>query len=161
MISQKKRFDFLWRSISTVGPLGLSRWAPGTFGAVPAVPIAWLMRDQSSMVAICMILFLTGIGTFAVAQYIRNHKNKDPDEVVIDEFVGCLIACSMVAENGIGWLISAFVAFRFFDIVKPWPISWIDRNVTGSAGVMGDDVLAGLCAGGILRMTAYGLDIFQ
>ena len=88
-----------------------------------------------------------------VAQlYERQHGGHDSKEVVIDEIVGYMVAYVMLPPH---WssLVTAFVAFRFFDILKPWPISWLDRKVKGGLGVVIDDVAAGLCANLVLQVT--------
>jgi phosphatidylglycerophosphatase A len=74
----------------------------------------------------------------------------DPGEIVIDEVVGqwmCLLVVPLAgAWMDIAWMLIAFVAFRIFDIIKPWPIRWVDRRVGGGFGIMFDDVLAGVFA---------------
>jgi phosphatidylglycerophosphatase A len=73
---------------------------------------------------------------------------RDPSRVTIDEWVGCWIAC-MAAPPAIPWLAAAFLLFRLFDILKPWPVSFLDR-MEGSAGVVLDDIAAGLMAAVVL-----------
>jgi phosphatidylglycerophosphatase A len=117
-----------------------------------------------------LIVFLYWIGVKATHHYLLskfNNLKADPGEVVIDEVVGqlitCLIYCGFVwgLEKSVGswngqwplflgrfsYFLPAFIAFRFFDILKIWPISVIDRKIKGPHGVMLDDVLAGVFAG--------------
>jgi len=82
---------------------------------------------------------------------------KDPSSIVWDEFVGMWIALFML-PTGWYWLIAAFVLFRIFDIWKPWPIGWLDINLKGGAGIMLDDVAAGLISLGIIQVAALGLN---
>ena len=70
---------------------------------------------------------------------------KDPGAIVWDEFVGLWIALAWLPDRWL-WLVAGFALFRFFDILKPWPVSYLDRNVGGGLGIMLDDVAAGLYA---------------
>lgn len=141
---------------STVGPAGYSPIAPGTTGALAALPIAWIMRDCEWWCWAAVIVPLTLISVFTVSVYIKNKREKDPNEVVIDEFVGCLIAAAFVPGTVV-WQIAAFLFFRLFDIVKPWPIGIIDKKVKNAWGVMGDDVGAGIMAGLMLLVINFVL----
>jgi phosphatidylglycerophosphatase A len=78
----------------------------------------------------------------------------DHGGIVWDEFVGYWITMFM-APKGILWMLVGFVLFRLFDIVKPWPIRWLDRHVEGGFGIMLDDVLAGVFACVVLQLLAY------
>ena len=80
---------------------------------------------------------------------------KDPGCIVWDEIIGMLIACCFVPLEPI-WLLLAFGLFRLFDILKPWPIGWLDRNLEGGLGIMLDDVAAGLVACGLVHLAMYG-----
>ena len=79
---------------------------------------------------------------------------KDPGAIVWDEFVGMWITLIFVPE---GWyfLILGFLLFRLFDIVKPWPVNYLDRQISGGLGIMVDDVAAGLYAFASLQLLAY------
>jgi phosphatidylglycerophosphatase A len=83
------------------------------------------------------------LSLWLVSVYLRDSKSKDPKEVVADEVMGVLISFFLVP---ISWftLILGFLLFRFFDIFKPPPISFFDKKVPGAAGVMGDDIVAGI-----------------
>ena len=83
---------------------------------------------------------------------------QDPASIVWDEFVGLWIALFLLPA-GWYWLVFGFGLFRFFDILKPWPIGWLDKNLKGGLGIMMDDVAAGLLSLIILQATAYGLDL--
>ena len=78
----------------------------------------------------------------------------DHGGIVWDEWVGLLVALWQVPA-GWGWLLAGFLLFRLFDIVKPWPISWLDRRVAGGFGIMVDDLLAGLYALALLQLAAH------
>jgi phosphatidylglycerophosphatase A len=78
-------------------------------------------------------------------------KQDDPSGVVWDEIVGYLVAMTF-APVGWQWMLIGFVLFRFFDILKPWPVSWADKKLHGGFGIMLDDVVAGLYAGLVLHV---------
>jgi len=122
---------------------GLSPKAPGTFGTLVAIPIFWLIQDWSltAYLAFTLIAFLFGI--WICQRTVDWLKQDDPGGVVWDEVVGYLVSMSF-APIGWEWMLVGFVLFRFFDIVKPWPVSLADRKLHGGLGIMLDDVLAGL-----------------
>jgi phosphatidylglycerophosphatase A len=130
---------------------GFSFHAPGTVGSLNALPmaagIAWLAGSRSLIVA-ALVPFL--LGMVYTARYLRQEPaTADPQWIVIDEVVGLWITLAAVPLNFM-WYVVGFGLFRFFDIFKPWPIRWVDRNVPGALGIMLDDVIAGLCAAGVL-----------
>jgi phosphatidylglycerophosphatase A len=109
-----------------------------------------------AFLSIMLILFI--IGVWASSRYANSTGNNDPKEVVIDEVVGQLIVLffttpiilNLVINNKFLWFIlmyvGPFIAFRMFDIVKPWPIKWLDKNIKGGFGIMLDDVMAAFMA---------------
>lgn len=133
----------------TVGLVGLIPAAPGTCGALVAIPLAWALAGSPWFVWALVLALSTVLSIILIDRYLVGRPDDDPSEVVIDELVGCLLALWMVPWQ-IAWVVAAFVLFRLFDIFKPWPIGPVDRKVKGGLGVMGDDVLAGLFAGLIL-----------
>jgi phosphatidylglycerophosphatase A len=136
---------------------GFSFHAPGTVGSLNALPmavgIAWLGGSRSLILA-AIVPFV--LGMLYVARYLREEQTPatDPQWIVIDEVVGLWITLAAVPLSFL-WYVIGFGLFRFFDIVKPWPIRWVDRNVPGALGVMLDDVIAGLCAAGVLVGLQY------
>jgi phosphatidylglycerophosphatase A len=133
---------------------GLAAKAPGTFGTLAAVPIFWLIQDLSWPLYLSWLVI-----TFALGVYWCDRSSKalgvhDHGGIVWDEFVGYWITMFM-APKGILWMLVGFVLFRLFDIVKPWPIRWLDRHVEGGFGIMLDDVLAGVFACVVLQLLAY------
>lgn len=133
---------------------GLARKAPGTFGTMAAIPVYWLIQDLSwPLYAIWLVV------TFALGVYWCDRASKqlgvhDHGGIVWDEFVGYWITM-FFAPAGWGWMLAGFVLFRFFDILKPWPINWLDRKVDGGLGIMVDDVLAGIYALAVLQACVY------
>ena len=135
---------------------GLAPKAPGTAGTVIAIPLYLVMQPLplASYVLITALLFALGIW---VCAYTANKLGvHDHPSIVIDEIVGFLITMAAVPAGWL-WIVIGFVLFRLFDALKPWPISWFDRVVTGGFGIMLDDVIAGLFSLAIL----HGLNYFQ
>ena len=124
---------------------GLAPKAPGTFGTLAAVPIYWLMQDLplTYYLAIVVVAFIAGIWICQKsADWLRRN---DPSAIVWDEIVGYLITMT-AAPAGWQWMVLGFVLFRFFDILKPWPINLADKAIHGGLGIMVDDVIAGIFA---------------
>lgn len=120
--------------------------APGTFGSIAAIPFAFiLMYLFGNFSLFCAAIALFFIGVKISDKIILNTKINDPQFIVIDEVVGIFI--TLIPVN-LSWqnLIAAFILFRFFDILKPFPVSWADKKLSGGLGVMLDDVLAGIYA---------------
>lgn len=118
----------------------------GTAGAVAALPLAWLTRAASWQLQLVSGLVATIVCIGVGSAYCRHSARADPQEIVLDELLGCWIALSFV-EWGALSVIAAFALFRLLDIFKPWPIGLAER-LHGGAGVMLDDVVAGIIAGG-------------
>lgn len=134
---------------------GLVPKAPGTAGSLCALPIVWLMGQIEPIFlygVICATCILIGIRVCErAAQHLGRH---DHPAIVWDEIVGMQITLVLVPTTLVN-LIIGLALFRFLDIVKPWPVSWFDKNIRGGAGVMLDDIVAGTIAATIL----YGLSI--
>jgi phosphatidylglycerophosphatase A len=133
---------------------GLSPFAPGTFGTLAAIPFYLLMMylPLSVYIAVTVVAALAGIwicqsATKAIGQ-------DDHGSIVWDEFVGFWITM-IAAPKGLAWLLVGFLIFRLFDIIKPWPIRWLDRYVKGGLGIMVDDVLAGVFGFAIMQIAAF------
>jgi phosphatidylglycerophosphatase A len=132
---------------------GLVPRAPGTAGTLVAIPLYYLLQTFSlsltSYLVLLVALFLAGIPICAHAA--RRLGVHDHPGIVWDEIVGYLITMTL-APSGWMWVVLGFVLFRFFDIVKPWPIRWLDRKVGGGFGIMVDDLLAGVFAAAVLQL---------
>ena len=120
--------------------LGLAPRAPGTFGTLLGIPLLFLMPQSIvGYTAVLLVLFAVGVWCCHVcAQTLGVH---DHPGIVWDEVVGYLITMIAMPRTAL-WVLAGFIVFRVFDIAKPWPISWIDRQVHGGLGIMLDDVLA-------------------
>lgn len=141
--------------IVTSGFLGLAPVAPGTFGTLGGVAIAWALRDVEAYLPWVLIvaagLYVLGraLGPWAEAYAGR----KDPGFFVIDEVVGYLVTVAWFEGPSPLALLLAFCAFRFFDIAKPPPIKRFER-IGGGDGIMLDDVVAGLYGLGLVMLPA-------
>lgn len=132
---------------------GLARKAPGTFGTVAAIPLYCLLAQAPLPIYSLLTVLVTGVGIWICGVAAEKLAEHDFGGIVWDEIAGYLITLWLVPFSwaAVFW---GFVLFRFFDIVKPWPIRWIDRKVHGGLGIMLDDVLAGVFAGVLLWLMA-------
>ncbi|WP_340681104.1 phosphatidylglycerophosphatase A [Paraglaciecola sp.] len=125
---------------------GLASKAPGTFGTLAAVPLVWICSEYLSFnIYLTLVLLSSLLGIWICGRTADDMQVHDDSSIVWDEVVGMLI--TMIAVP-LSWqtMLVGFVLFRFFDIVKPWPISYLDKHVHGGFGIMADDVLAGAFA---------------
>lgn len=124
---------------------GLSPRAPGTVGTIAALPFALLLL-QLPIYWYCALLIVAAVVGVWLCQVASDALQvRDHGGIVWDEFVGLWITFIAVPVQW-HWLLIGFVLFRLFDILKPWPISYLDRHVHGGLGIMIDDILAGLFA---------------
>lgn len=134
---------------------GFSPWAPGTAGTLAAIPVYLLfVRIPFPLheLTVAAFLFLA----VAVAGRAQAHwGNKDDQRIVIDEMAGYLVAMLWLAPTAASVALGFFL-FRLFDIVKPWPIRRLER-LPGGAGVVLDDILAGVYANLLHRLILWGL----
>ncbi|WP_438970216.1 phosphatidylglycerophosphatase A family protein [Methylophaga sp.] len=132
---------------------GLSPIAPGTFGTLVAIPLFWLIQDWSLVAYLGFTLAAFLFGIWICQLTVDWIKQDDPGGVVWDEVVGYLVTM-IAAPKGWLWIVLGFILFRFFDILKPWPVSLADKKLHGGFGVMFDDVVAGIYAAFILQLLA-------
>ena len=138
---------------------GLSPKAPGTFGTLAAIPLYVIISGfgMATYWITFMSLFLIGILICNKATEVL--EVHDHPGIVWDEIVGYLITMYSLPQN---WtlVIAGFIVFRFFDILKPWPIKMIDQTVKGGLGIMLDDVVAGAAANIVLQIAIVILTYF-
>ena len=131
--------------------IGYARWAPGTFGTIVALPLCYGLTLVSLPVAIAGILSFTILAIWVAEAAERELGRKDPGCIVIDEIAGL-----MVTLVGLPWhvttVVTGFLVFRIFDIIKPFPIRQIERRFKGGFGVVIDDVVAGIIGNITLRI---------
>ncbi|PRY95174.1 phosphatidylglycerophosphatase A [Hasllibacter halocynthiae] len=152
-------------AVATVGGIGLLRPAPGTWGSLAALPLAWGVLTLGGPWALLLGIGLAaGAGVWAIERYQRETGAHDPKEAVIDEVAGQWIALLPVAFGAAragadllalwpGW-VAAFVLFRLFDIWKPGPVGWADRKGTASSVMLDDLIAGGFAALGVAALAA-------
>ena len=130
---------------------GMSKKAPGTMGTLAAIPVYWLFAQTNSVVYALLMLVVRVIGIWICGNAADKLGEHDYGGIVWDEIAGYLITMCLVPLT---WqtIIVGFILFRIFDILKPWPISWLDRYVQGGFGIMINDMLAGIFAGALLLL---------
>tara|TARA_R110001592_G_scaffold16881_5_gene71439 strand:+ start:720 stop:1208 length:489 start_codon:yes stop_codon:yes gene_type:complete len=149
-LDQKQRYVWIasWFGCGFINP------APGTWGSLGAIPFGLVIYALGGAYALGVAAFLiTVLGLWAADKFDKAMDGHDSKMIVIDEVAGQWIAMIPAALNPV-LVIIAFIAFRFFDILKPWPISFFDKKVKGAVGVMGDDIVAGIFASAIVMVTA-------
>ena len=122
---------------------GLSPFAPGTMGTLVAIPFLFALKalGETGFWIALLVLFLLGI--FICERVSRSLGVHDHGGIVWDEMLGYWLSAAFIPLQW-HWLLAAFLLFRFFDIVKPWPIRQLDRKLGGGFGIMIDDVVAAL-----------------
>ena len=128
---------------------------PGTFGSLATIIILFICFHVLNLSSNIILIFLVIIFIYAfsaVTSYIEDNENKDPKEVIIDEFIGQSIPIYLYEishgtekshDEALIFYGVCFILFRFFDIAKPFPVSFFDKNFKNSFGVIMDDVCAG------------------
>jgi phosphatidylglycerophosphatase A len=153
------------RLFATFLYVGLIPKAPGTFGSLAALPLAWGLHSAGGFpLLLAATIAVIGLGWWAAAAEARDHPDEDPQHIVIDEVAGQWIALFPLSA-GLWWMgapahlfpwpgwVGAFLMFRLFDIWKPGPIGWADRQ-GGATGIMLDDILAGIAAALVVALAA-------
>jgi len=148
-----KTFNYLF---VTMFGLGKIKFIPGTFGSFATIIILFnlfhVLNISSNIVLGGLVVFFF-YSFYAVSDYIKDNENKDPKEIIIDEFFGQSIPIFLyeishgtTKESGESLIYYSiiFVLFRYFDIMKPFPVSFFDKNFKNSFGVIMDDVCAGI-----------------
>jgi phosphatidylglycerophosphatase A len=137
--------------IATCFKVGYLPLAPGTWGSIFSILLWWVfIKDLNLYVfgVLIVLFFIIGIVTSNII--IDELDNNDPSHIVIDELVGQWLAL-LFLPNGLINIAIAFILFRFFDIIKPWPISLIEKLPKG-LGVMSDDLVAGFITLGLIQV---------
>ncbi len=156
MIDRPPLSSGLALAVATSGGVGLLPFAPGTFGSLVGVFLFFPLSKNGLGAYLIALAALCGLGVWAASRAEEIFDQTDDGRIVIDEVVGQLIALApIVAARGVGSLgveshsffllvVTGFVTFRVLDIYKPGVIRWSERNISGGAGVMADDCLAGV-----------------
>lgn len=137
--------------VATFFNIGKIPKAPGTFGTLAAIPLWYAMTHVSTIFYMVVTIAIVLLGIIASQVYEAEFQKHDSKEIVIDEVAGFLITMVMVPPSWI-YLVIGFVLFRLLDILKPWPMSHLDKNVKGGVGVMVDDIAAGIISSLLLQL---------
>ena len=147
-----KQFNFLFVTMFGLGRIG---FIPGTFGSLAIVILFFIcfhILSISSDIIFLILLITFAYSFIAIKNHTKDSKNKDPGEIIIDEFIGQAIPIYLyeishgtekATDQAIIIYAICFVLFRFFDIKKPFPVSYFDKKQKNSFGVVMDDVCAG------------------
>ena len=156
-ISPTNNKKSIWVYLATCFPLGNAPFAPGSFGSLLGLAMACglkpllpeLRGPVDFIVLTGVVLVLSALAWWIIAKAQGYFAKHDDPSIVIDEVVGQLLAIiyfPLTAKS----VVIGFLLFRLFDIVKPWPISFVDKRVPGAFGVLFDDILAGIAAALVL-----------
>lgn len=148
-------FKSPWLWLATWFGCGFMRPASGTWGTLGAVPIGLLAFALGGKEVLAILLFITFVlGLRAAAAFEAMSGDHDNSSIVIDEAAGIFVTFLLCPALSSVFIIAAFLLFRLFDIIKPWPVSFFDR-MAGAKGVMLDDIIAGIYAGLVLQGGAF------
>ena len=148
-----KKFNSIFVTMFSLGRIG---FLPGTFGSLATVIFLFVcfhILNISSNIILIILVITFAYSFIAIKNYTKNNKNKDPGEIIIDEFIGQAIPIYLyeishgtekTMDQALIIYTVCFILFRFFDILKPFPVSYFDRKHKNSFGVVMDDVCAGL-----------------
>ena len=141
-------------ALATVGGVGYAPLAPGTVGslvAIPLLPALAELRSRSLAGYAAALLGLIAVAVWAAGRAEIELESHDDAHIVIDEVAGLVVAGIFLPGTWSAAFV-AFLSFRVFDVVKPFPARTIDRRVRGGVGVVGDDLVAGVYAGLLARL---------
>ena len=148
-----KIFNYLFVTCFGIGSF---RFAPGTITSfITTIFLFSLFHivNLSNNIILIILLLIFVYSFYAVSEYIKNTENKDPKEIVVDEFIGQSIPIYLYeiahgtiknSQEAVLFYLYIFILFRYFDIKKPFPVSYFDKKFKNSFGVILDDVVAGL-----------------
>ena len=148
-----KKINSIFVTMFSLGRIG---FLPGTFGSLATVIFLFVcfhILNISSNIILIILIIAFAYSFIAIKNYTENNENKDPGEIIIDEFIGQAIPIYLyeishgtdkTMDQALIIYTVCFILFRFFDILKPFPVSYFDRKHKNSFGVVMDDVCAGL-----------------
>jgi phosphatidylglycerophosphatase A len=132
--------------IATLGGIGRTPIAPGTVASLVALPFAFVFARYAGTAGLLLAtIAASAVGIWASDLHARSVGNADPSECVVDELAGQWLTC-VFAPLSLGGFVLAFVLFRVFDVIKPWPTSEAEK-LAGGFGIVADDLVAAVMAG--------------
>lgn len=143
------KFNLLFLTLLNIGKI---KFAPGSVASLATCIFFFILQNYLNLI---ILFFLTILVFFysliSINRSYNAYKSEDPDEIVIDEFVGQMLPLLAIPiyetlnpAPKLFYCVAAFILFRFFDILKPYPINYIDNNTKGALGIMLDDIVAGI-----------------
>ena len=151
----KKIFLFIAQGFGT----GLAPAAPGTFGSLLGIPAYFIIQLFNGQTQIILVAALIAIAVITAHIGARLLQKEDPGSIVIDEIAGQVLTLWGVEFTLVN-IIAGFILFRFFDILKPYPIKILEKKVPGGAGIVADDLMAGVYARIIMLLFVMGYGYF-
>jgi len=130
--------------------IGNISFAPGTFGSILGLPLCFLLCKIDFPVAVLLTVIFVFFAIWIAQRAEKILNTEDPGCIVIDEIAGILVTFTGLPFNIIS-VVFGFLIFRALDIWKPYPISWMERHLSGGAGIVMDDVVAGIFSNLLLR----------
>ncbi len=155
-IGKSLNFKNPWILIATWFGSGVFLPASGTWGTIATIPFViplWIFGGKLAVVVFLIVVFFLGLKASAVFE--KETNTHDSGLIVVDEVIGFTIAVLALNSHSSMWVFIAFVLFRGFDTMKPWPISWIDSNTQGAWGVIADDLAAGVATALVILGLQY------
>jgi phosphatidylglycerophosphatase A len=141
--------------IATALGAGYAPQAPGTFGSAVGLVLWFVLPSVLWVQAVAIALVcVAGVWSGTVAE--QHFNRRDPGQVVVDEVAGMMVTLLLNPVSVIGWIVAAFLLFRAVDIFKPFPVNVLER-LPGGAGIMADDVMAGVYANLALRVAVWAV----
>ena len=139
----------LSKIFSTLFFIGYIKWSPGTIGSLVSLAIIILLsKIISNFIFIIIFICLLILAIKFIEIYSKTINKNDAEEIIIDEFLGIyliiIFSLNFNSLNEYVKILLIFIFFRIFDIIKPYPINWIDKNIKNSYGIILDDIIAGV-----------------
>ncbi len=133
---------------------GKAPFAPGTFGTGVGLIFCFFLSSAGMFVTLSCLLLIIFLSVLIAGKAASLLETEDPGEIVIDEIAGIIITMAGLPFTVLS-VITGFVLFRFLDILKPFPIRYIEKKMSGGTGIIMDDVAAGIIANIVLRIILY------
>ena len=146
-----KNTSSVFVGLATGGYIGFIPFAPGTFGSLLGIPLFYFMSSLLLLSAFSFMFVFILFSIWVAGKAEKSLKTKDPGCIVIDEMAGMGVTFLVIPFN-LYLAILGFLVFRFFDILKPFPVNYLEKRFTGGLGVVIDDVAAGIMSNIVLQM---------
>jgi phosphatidylglycerophosphatase A len=147
-------WNFLILALAYGFGTGLSPYAPGTLGSLIGVVLFWAMAPLRPAIYAATAVAMFAAGIYICGTAARAAGASDPGFIVYDEIVGFLVAMYLMPRSW-QWIVSGFVTYRVFDILKPWPIYVVEEQLSLGSAIMADDVIAGIYTFVILQTARF------